>query len=418
MYDKVGTYAYTITETNGGLDGVSYDTASHTVVVTVTQDDPTKAPTAEVKYDGAASLTVTNSFTPAKAALQVTKSLDTWRDGDSFSFTLAAVTENAPMPATAQATATEANPAASFGEVTYDRAGTWEYTITEVNGGITGVSYDTTPHRAVVTVTKAEDATNALTAEVKYDGGTSLTVTNSRPFREVVIDSSIAGGSVVASPASAAAGDPVTLTVKPDAGSELTSLTVTNTDTGAIIETLQDPNDPDLYRFEMPAAGVTVSANFEEIAYRVVEGADSSWLKGSKGDVSIKVKRSPKDEPCFQHFRNGGSVALDGEVLSEDSSVLIQKDYKAEEGSTVITLHKKMLNRLSAGKHTVTITFDDGSVSTGLTILVPPGGYSPATGDSSRLGFWAALMVLAGLGFAGADYTRRKLRRPRYVGKH
>ena len=44
--------------------------------------------------------------------------------------------------------------------------------------------------------------------------------------------------------------------------------------------------------------------------------------------------------------RNGGSVAIDGAVLSEDTSALIQKDYKAEEGSTVITLHKKMLNRL------------------------------------------------------------------------
>ena len=286
-----------------------------------------------------------------------------------------------------------------------------------MNGGISGVNYDTTPHRVTVTVTKAEDATNALTAEVKYDGGTSLTVTNSRPFREVVIDSSIAGGTVTASPASAAEGDPVTLTVTPDVGSELTSLTVTDTATGDVIKTEQDPNDPNLFRFEMPAAEVKVSASFETIAYRVVEGADASWLKGSKDDVSIVVKRSPK-ETSFEHFRKGGSVAIDGEVLSEDSSALIQKDYRAEEGSTVITLHKKMLNRLSAGKHTVTITFDDGAVSTGLTILVPAGGYSPTTGDSSRLGFWAALMVLAGLGFAGADYTRRKLRRPRYVGKH
>ena len=36
----------------------------------------------------------------------------------------------------------------------------------------------------------------------------------------------------------------------------------------------------------------------------------------------------------------------------------------------------------------------------------------------SRILLCAAVMVLAGLGFAGADYARRKLRRPRYVGKH
>ena len=153
--------------------------------------------------------------------------------------------------------------------------------------------------------------------------------------------------------------------------------------------------------------------------YNVVEAeSTSSWLKGSRDDAVIKVRLrglSGKDDNSFQHFK---SVAIDGAGLSEDSSALIQKDYKAEEGSTVITLHKKMLNRLSAGKHTVTITFDNGEVEAPLTILVPPGGYSPATGDSARIGFWAALMVLAGLGFAGADYARRRLRRPRYVGKH
>ena len=251
---------------------------------------------------------------------------------------------------------------------------------------------------------------------MKYDGADSLTVKNTRQFYGVVIDTSMTGGTVTATPASAAAGDTVTLTVTPDMGSELTSLTVTAT--GAAVTVNPDQNDPNLYSFVMPATGVEVTATFEKILYTVVEGADSSWLKGSNGDLSIRVKRDPKDETCFQHFRNGGSVAIDGTVLSEDSSALIQKDYKAEEGSTVITLHKKMLNRLSVGKHTVTITFDDGSVSTGLTILVPAGGYSPGTGDSARIGFWAALMLLAGLGFAGADYARRRLRRPRYVGKH
>ena len=416
-YDKAGTYKYTITEVNGGADGVSYDTKPHNVVVTVSKDATTNALSAEVKYDGQDSLTVTNTFTPATAVLKVTKRLNPWRAGDSFTFTLAPV-GNAPMPAKDTATATEQNKKATFDEIEYETAGRYEYTITETDGGKPNVTYDTKPHNVVVTVTKAEDETNALSAEVKYDEHDSLTVTNSRQFYDV--DTSMTGGTVTATPASAAAGDTVTLTVTPDKGSELTSLTATNQGTGEVIDLVQDPNNPNLYSFVMPAAGVTVTATFKEILYTVVEGADSSWLKGSNGDLSIRVKRDPKDETCFQHFRNGGkgSVAIDGAVLSEDTSALIQKDYNAEAGSTVITLHKKMLNRLSAGKHTVTITFDDGSVSTGLTILVPAGGYSPGTGDSSRIGFWAALMVLAGLGFAGADYGRRRLRKPRYVGKH
>ena len=164
--------------------------------------------------------------------------------------------------------------------------------------------------------------------------------------------------------------------------------------------------------------GTSVKVEIQPNYYVVEAESTSAWMKGSRDDAVIKVRLrglSGKDDNSFQHFK---SVAIDGAGLSEDSSALIQKDYKAEEGSTVITLHKKMLNRLSAGKHTVTITFDNGEVEAPLTILVPPGGYSPATGDGARIGFWAALMVLAGLGFAGADYARRRLRRPRYVGKH
>ena len=246
-------------------------------------------------------------------------------------------------------------------------------------------------------------------AEVTYDGDKdSLTVTNTRQFYDVVIDTSMTGGTVTASPASAAAGDTVTLTVTADAGSELTGLTV-STDTGAAVELAQDPDHPGLYRFVMPAASVRVSASFARIVYTVTEGKDASWLKGSRDGLSVTVKRSPHDESCFGHFTQ---LLVDGDAWKDG------RDYTAAAGSTVVTLKAKTLNRLSAGKHTVTITFDDGSVSTGLTILVPPGGYSPGTGDSSRIGFWAALMLLAGLGFVGADYARRRLRRPRYVGKH
>ena len=248
----------------------------------------------------------TNTFAPAKATLQVTKEFNDWGRADSFTFNLAAVTENAPMPAnntTATATATKDLPQASFGEVTYDKAGTYKYTITEVNGGADGVTYDTTPHEVVVTVTKAEDATNALSATVKYDGDKdSLTVTNTRQFYDVVIDTSMTGGTVTATPASAAAGDTVTLTVTPDKGSELTSLTVTAT--GAAVTVNPDQNDPNLYSFVMPATGVTVTATFKEILYTVVEGAEGQqWRPVHQG----KARPEGRDLlPALQKRRQRG----------------------------------------------------------------------------------------------------------------
>ena len=184
-YNKAGTYEYTITESNGGVDGVSYDTTPHNVVVTVVKGAGNKL-TATVKYDGKDSLTIENTFTPVetKDSIKATKEFKDWGKADSFTFTLKAITKNAPMPEGAEGdeltkTATKANTIADFGKITYEKVGVYEYTITEKNDGIDGVSYDTTPHKVTVTVTKANNATNKLSAEVKYDDNKdSLTITN------------------------------------------------------------------------------------------------------------------------------------------------------------------------------------------------------------------------------------------------
>ena len=188
-YEKAGTYEYTITEVNGGVDGVTYDTTAHKVKVTVTKkNDATNALTAEVTYDGEKSLTVTNTFKAAEAELEVTKKFNDWDKAEKFEFRLDAVTEGAPVPEVMLASATNAERTAKFGKITYDKAGTYEYTITEVNGGVDGVTYDTTAHKVVVTVTKAEDATNALSAEVTYDGEKSLTITNTFKATEAELE--------------------------------------------------------------------------------------------------------------------------------------------------------------------------------------------------------------------------------------
>ena len=186
-YEKAGTYEYTITEQNDGADGVTYDTEPHSVVVTVTKGEGNKL-SAAVKYDNKDSLTITNTYASTKATIEATKSFKDWGKADSFTFKLAAVTENAPMPASDTAIATKDVPLASFGEIEYEKAGTYEYTITEQNGGADGVTYDTTPHKVVVTVTKAKDATNKLTAAVSYDGADSLTITNTYASTKATIE--------------------------------------------------------------------------------------------------------------------------------------------------------------------------------------------------------------------------------------
>ena len=143
-------------------------------------------------------------------------------------------------------------------------------------------------------------------------------------------------------------------------------------------------------------ADTTVYAKWTKVVYTVVEGDFTRWWKGGLEGVSITVKRSPDDENCYAHF---DSVDIDGKTLADSA-------YKAKKGSTVVYLKPATLEKLSLGRHTVTIVFDDGSAEAVVSIHRPHHG--PKTGDGSTPGTWAALMLLSGCGFFSIVYTFSK----------
>ncbi len=130
--------------------------------------------------------------TPVTTEFEVVKAFNNWSATDSFTFELAAVTAGAPMPADSTAIATEHMPSTYFGPVTYTEEGTYRYIITEVQGNLPGVTYDTAAHEVVVTVTR--DADNQLEAAITYDGQSSLIITN--VYTEPAVDVSIAAVSI------------------------------------------------------------------------------------------------------------------------------------------------------------------------------------------------------------------------------
>ena len=146
-----------------------------------------------------------------------------------------------------------------------------------------------------------------------------------------------------------------------------------------------------------------------EITYTVTSGANSTWTKGSSATVTITVKRNVDDDTCFSHFTG---VQISGTTLALSG-------YEVKAGSTVITLKAATLQQFSAGTHTVTILFDDGTAATNLTIKAAPNGGtgtgSPKTGDESNLGLWLAIMVVSGLSLIGLAFTGRK---SRYMSRH
>ena len=111
-------------------------------------------------------------MTPAtvdtKASFGLTKVLEgrEWTDEDTFEFGLTSE-DNAPMPASAIATATEGNTAIDFGEITYTEPGTYVYKVSEKNAGTTvdGIAYS--KNVAEITVTVTPNKKGELSVEVK-----------------------------------------------------------------------------------------------------------------------------------------------------------------------------------------------------------------------------------------------------------
>ena len=148
-YAKPGTYEYTIVERKGDLAYVTYDDAVHHAVVTVVDNAGTLQ--ASVAYDGADATkpTFTNTY-KAKAtnsgAIAPTKSVDV-HDGSyqlkagDFAFEL--VGSDGTVLQTQK---NDAKGKVYFNELTFDHAGTFPFTVREVQPtdgapGVPGVTY-------------------------------------------------------------------------------------------------------------------------------------------------------------------------------------------------------------------------------------------------------------------------------------
>lgn len=200
-------------------------------------------------------------------------------------------------------------------------------------------------------------------------------------------------GTAAASPVSGATGTEITLTATPSEGYQFKEWKVIS---GGV--TVTDN------KFTIGTADVEIMAIFEAIPaadYTMISGGNGSWTKGSGASYTFKVKRNLNDSECFSHFTG---VEIDGVSLSSG-------EYTAKVGSTIVTLKAETLQKLSVGDHTVTILFDDGSVSTRLT--VKGASTSPTTGDNSHTGLWIRLMVLSGLSLAALAITGKKRRKER-----
>ena len=118
------------------------------------------------------ALDMTPATVDTKASFGLTKVLEgrDWTDEDKFEFGLTSE-DNAPMPRSTTAFATQGHADISFGEIAYDKPGTYVYRISEKHAGTTidGIAYS--DNVAEFTVTVKPNAKGKLEASVKKTSG-------------------------------------------------------------------------------------------------------------------------------------------------------------------------------------------------------------------------------------------------------
>lgn len=180
-YTAPGTHSYELREVIGTAGGVTYDKATYRVRTTVT-DAGNGALTvkhelmdAEGNSTGDGSVTFTNGYEAAPVTLKlgaakVLKGAEL--KAGQFSFELKS--RDGKVMSTAK---NAADGSVTFDALTFKQAGTYTFTVSEVDDGQARVTYDKAVHKIVVTVSdEAADGTKTgyLSAKVSYEGDASL----------------------------------------------------------------------------------------------------------------------------------------------------------------------------------------------------------------------------------------------------
>lgn len=172
-YAAAGTHVYTMREVGAGTTaaGVTYDTTTYQVTAKVVESGGKLRATFAI--DGADAAVFKNAYAPMGTTVifGATKTL-AGRDlaAGEFTFKLTG----------ADGRTYEAKNAADgrieFPAIAFDKPGTYEFTLTEVNDGQTGITYDEHVHKAIVTV--SDDGKGNLVAKVTWPNGTPPTFAN------------------------------------------------------------------------------------------------------------------------------------------------------------------------------------------------------------------------------------------------
>lgn len=361
-FNKVGKYVFKVSEdeTDLAAKGITCKTGPRTVTIVVT--DPGTGTLVAEKAATSDALFFINEYSAdvtGFAGLNVEKTLPQargWKDTDSFSFVLegnddltvqAIQTGDVELPNPNEITilGTDASKTKAFGRIIFNEAGSYSFKVTEEQGQIAGIGYDTAPK--VVNIVVADNHAGGLVAKVKAADGTlldSVTVT-------------------VANTYTSGKADPVVLR----------AFKILNN------ATLQDGQ----FTFVVKNSQGTVVAEGKNDAKGNVVFAPLMFEK--IGTYSFTVSEVNGGQPHIQYDKTEYALTI---TISDDGSGK-QKATVSYAGNTNPAYTPVFVN-----------TYDPSGAED-----VKP----PQTGDNSHVTLWIALLCVSCAGILGAAvYSRRK----------
>ena len=208
---------------------------------------------------------------------------------------------------------------------------------------------------------------------------------------------------------------PFTITVKDVDGATITpngavavsygedkEFTITANSGYKLVKVLVDEVDKtaDMVGDTLKLTNITSNINLEvvveKIVYEVTEGANQEYIITKDSEAKFKINAD------FRMF-DGGKVYVDDELVDPNN-------YTAESGSTIITLKKEYVDKLSIGKHTLKVVFSDGGQATTIfnvaktTVPVE----NPNTLDNVMIYIVSGVLSIIGITGAITFYKRKQ----------
>ena len=209
---------------------------------------------------------------------------------------------------------------------------------------------------------------------------------------------------------------PFTITVKDVAGATITpngavsvnygdtqEFTITANNGYKLVKVLVDETDKttDMVNNTLKLTNITSNINLEvvveRIVYEVTDGANQKYTITESDEAKFRINAD------FSKFVDGGKVYVDNELVDS-------KNYTAESGSTIITLKKAFVDKLSVGEHTLKVVFNDGGEASTMfnvarvEVLID----NPSTYDNILKYIGASIISVIGLVSVGIYSYRRK----------